>query len=184
MPDATVAANFLDSARKTFRAYKTLGDRALAQLDADADVVRALDAESNSIAVIVKHLRGNMRSRWTDFLTTDGEKPDRHRDEEFVSSDGVTRGNVLAWWEEGWGYALRALDALRPEDLTATVYIRGEANTVVEAINRQLAHAAYHVGQIVYLAKQWRGAEFRSLSIPRGQSDAANRAVREQQPPR
>src|SRR5829696_1229130 len=131
MPDP-VAANFLDSARKTFRSYKSLGDKALAQLEGDADFGRAADAESNSIAVIVRHLRGNMRSRWTDFLTSDGEKPDRHRDEEFVSPDGVTRGDVMAWWEEGWGYALRAVDSLRPEDMTATVRIRGEAHTVVE----------------------------------------------------
>ena len=171
----SIAANYLASVRKSFRTYKTLGDKALAQLAADEDVLRAIGEESNSIAVIVKHLRGNMRSRWTDFLTSDGEKPDRKRDEEFVVGERVTRGDVLGWWEEGWGYALRALDALGPDDLTTTVHIRGEAHTVVEAINRQIAHAAYHVGQIVYLAKQWRGAGFQSLSIPRGQSEEVNR---------
>jgi len=170
-----IAANYLENFRKTFRYYKTLGDKAFAQL-ADGDFDRALDAESNSIAVIAKHLGGNMRSRWRDFLTSDGEKPDRDRDDEFVAG-GVGREQVLAWWEEGWGHALRELDALRPEDLTRVVHIRGEAHTVVEALNRQLAHAAYHVGQIVYLAKQWGGAQFQSLSIPRGKSDAFNQKM-------
>ena len=163
----SIAANYLDSVRAVFRSYKVLGDRAFAQLPDDADFFRAEGGESNSIAVIVKHLRGNMRSRWTDFLTSDGEKPDRRRDEEFVMTDGLTRADVLAWWEEGWGYAQRGLDGLRPEDLGATVRLRGEPLTVVEALNRQMAHAAYHVGQIVYLAKQWRGERFQSLSIPR-----------------
>ena len=166
MPDP-IAANFLDSARKTFAAYKTLGDKAFAQLPDDADYGRAIGAESNSIAVIVKHLRGNMRSRWTDYLTTDGEKPDRRRDEEFEPGGGVTRAEVVGWWEEGWGYLTAALGALTPEDLGRTVRLRGEPLTVVEAINRQMAHAAYHVGQVVYLAKQWRGEGFESLSIPR-----------------
>ncbi|HKG94047.1 MAG TPA: DUF1572 family protein [Gemmatimonadaceae bacterium] len=170
-----IAANYLENFRKTFRYYKTLGDKAFAQL-ADGDFDRALDAESNSIAVIAKHLGGNMRSRWRDFLTSDGEKPDRDRDDEFVAG-GAGREQVLAWWEEGWGHALRELDALRPEDLTRVVHIRGEAHTVVEALNRQLAHAAYHVGQIVYLAKQWGGAQFQSLSIPRGKSDAFNQKM-------
>ena len=166
MPDS-IAAAYLDSARATFRSYRTLGDRAFAQLPDDADYARTIGAESNSIAVIVKHLRGNMRSRWTDFLTTDGEKPDRRRDEEFEPGEGATRAQVLAWWDEGWGYLTAALGALTPEELGRMVHLRGDPLTVVEAINRQLAHAAYHVGQIVYLAKQWRGEGFESLSIPR-----------------
>ena len=170
MPDP-IAANYLADVKKVLRTYKSLGDKAIAQVADDGDHVRALDPESNSVAVIVKHLRGNMRSRWTDFLTTDGEKPDRHRDEEFEMGPGVTRQTVLGWWEEGWGVVFAALDGLREEDLGATVHIRGQPHTVVEAIDRQLAHYAYHVGQIVFLAKHFAAASWQSLSIPRGRSE-------------
>ncbi len=118
----------------------------------------------------MKHLAGNLRSRWTDFLTSDGEKPDRNRDAEFVLDAGTTRATVLGWWDEGWRRLFGAIESLGPDDLLRTVHIRGEPHTVVRAIERALAHAAYHVGQIVLLAKHRRGAAWRSLSIPKGQS--------------
>lgn len=170
MPDP-VLADVLAQSRAVFRTYKDLGDKAMAQLASDEEFFHALDPESNSVAIIVKHLRGNMRSRWTDFLTTDGEKPGRHRDEEFEMRDGLGRPDVLAWWEEGWSVVFAALDALRPEDLGRTITIRGEPHTVVQAILRQVAHYASHVGQIVFLAKHLRSAEWKTLSIPRGKSE-------------
>lgn len=155
-----------------FRAQKKLGDGALAQLE-DADVQVRVDPGSNSIAVIVKHLRGNMLSRWTEFLTEDGEKATRRRDEEFEVGR-ASLAEVLAWWEEGWGVALEAIDALRPDDLGRTVTIRGEPHSVPKALLRQLTHIAYHVGQIVLLAKHVRGELWTTLSIPRGGSAAFN----------
>lgn len=164
---------YLDEARRCLRGYQRLAEGAMAQVR-DEELFRAPDDEANSIAVIVKHLAGNMRSRWTDFLTTDGEKPDRNRDQEFIIDAGTTREQAMAWWEQGWACAFGALDSLRPEDLGRPVYIRGEEHSVLQAINRQLAHYAYHVGQIVFLARQFRGREWKSLSIPRGQSAAHN----------
>ncbi len=154
----------------TLRNYKALGERAIAQV-ADADLLAAPNAESNSIAIIVKHLAGNMRSRFTDFLTTDGEKPDRHRDQEFEMKDTPTRGDLLAVWEAGWHVVFEAVEPLTPDDLLRTVTIRQEPMTVLQALNRQTAHYAYHVGQIVYLAKEFKGGAWQSLSIPRGQSE-------------
>lgn len=151
------------------RKMKELAEKAMAQLD-DDDVFFQPDAESNSIAVIVRHMRGNMRSRWTDFLTSDGEKPDRNRDTEFELPDGTDRATVMQWWDDGWRVVFGAIEPLRPNDLLRTVRIRGEPHTVVEAINRQLTHYANHVGQIVYIAKHRRSREWASLSIPRGQS--------------
>lgn len=174
MPDP-VRADFLAQSIAVFRMYKDLGDKAMAQLASDDELFHVLDPESNSVAIIVKHLRGNMRSRWTDFLTTDGEKADRHRDEEFISREGVGRGEVLAWWEEGWGHVFAALESLREDDLARTVTIRGEPHTVVQAIQRQIAHYASHVGQIVFLCKHLRSSEWRTLSIPRGRSEEYNR---------
>ena len=158
-----------------FRFYKRLGDGALAQASEEA-VFTVLDPEANSIAIIVKHLEGNMRSRWRDFLTTDGEKPDRDRDAEFEAPP-KTRAEVLALWESGWELVFRELDRVTEPDLTRTIYIRGEAHSVMQAIHRQLAHYAYHVGQIVLLAKHFAGSQWKSLTIPRGKSASFNSQV-------
>jgi hypothetical protein len=160
---------YLEDALAQFRKYRALADRALEQV-AGADFFRALDPESNSIALVMKHVSGNMRSRWRDFLTTDGEKPDRNRDGEFEVAPGETRQSIAAAWEEGWDRLFAALAPLRAEDLARTVRIRGEAHTVMQAIQRQLTHYAYHVGQIVFLAKHFAGARWISLSIPKGRS--------------
>jgi hypothetical protein len=158
----------LDDTLLTFRRQKELADRALAQVD-DADFFRILDSESNSIAIIVQHVGGNLRSRWTDFLTADGEKPDRDRDGEFVVAQ-PSRASIMATWDAGWATLVDAFASLRPSDLTAIVYVRGEALSAVAAMHRSLAHIAQHVGQIVLLAKHFRSAEWKTLSIPRGQS--------------
>jgi hypothetical protein len=163
-------SHFLEEAVALFRKQKSLGERAMAQLD-DAQFFITLDQESNSVAIIVKHLRGNMRSRWTGFLTTDGEKPDRQRDEEFLQSDEQTRAQVMAWWEEGWTALFEALGELSPSDVEATVHIRAQPMSVTTAILRQLDHYGQHVGQIVFLAKHLRGTEWKTLSIPRGKSE-------------
>jgi len=160
------ASELLGETLNLLRKYKELGEGAISQAS-DADLFRALDEEGNSIAVIVKHLHGNMRSRWRDFLTTDGEKPDRDRDSEFEAGQGETRETVEGWWEEGWAETFRAIEALRPTDLERTVVIRGEPHSALQAILGQVAHYSYHVGQIVFLAKHYRGAAWESLSIPR-----------------
>ena len=151
-----------------FRLYKGLGDRAIAQAP-DASLAVTLDSESNSIATIVKHLAGNMRSRWTDFLTTDGEKPTRNRDGEF-DSPPQTRAELLELWENGWKCTFDALGALTDADLGRTVHIRTEAHSVMQAINRNLVHTVYHVGQIVFLAKHFAAGNWTTLTIPRGGS--------------
>jgi hypothetical protein len=148
-----------------FRQYKALGEKAMAQVD-EQGLQAKLDSEMNSIALIVKHMAGNMRSRWTDFLTTDGEKPDRQRDREFEDAP-ATRAEVLAVWEEGWRHVFAALEPLSDGDLGRKVTIRGEAHSVMQAINRQVAHYAMHVGQMVFLAKHLQGGAWESLSIPR-----------------
>lgn len=158
-----------------FRRYKSLGEAALAQVT-DAQLAQALDAESNSIAVIVKHLAGNMRSRWTDFLTTDGEKADRNRDAEF-EAEPTNRDELMRLWESGWHCLFAALAPLKDADLARTVTIRGEAHSVAQAILRQVAHYANHVGQIVFLAKHFQSTNWRSLSIPRGKSAEFNLKV-------
>ena len=170
---SSIPSEVLGEALHEFRKYQDLGARAMAQLD-DEMLFRSIDAESNSIAVIVKHMHGNMRSRWTEFLTTDGEKPDRHRDGEFEMAAVASRADVERWWEEGWATVYRALDPLRPTDLTRTVMTRGEPNSVLQAILRQVGHYAYHVGQIVLLAKHFRGPAWESLSIPKGKSEEFN----------
>jgi len=147
-----------------------MGEDAMAQLR-DEEFFVALDPESNSVAVLVKHLAGNMRSRFTDFLTSDGEKPDRFRDREFELTSGTTRADVMKWWEEGWACVFSAIDPLKPEDVMRVVTIRGEPHTVLQAINRQIAHYAQHIGQIVFLAKHLRSSEWKTLSIPRGKSE-------------
>ncbi len=154
---------------RTFSNYKALGDAALARTP-DADLHTELDPNSNSIAVIVKHVGGNLRSRFRDFLTTDGEKPDRNRDGEFEMPERASREELLRWWEDGWSTALGAVRTLTADDLGRTVTIRGEAFLVTEALNRPVSHTAYHVGQIVYLARHFAGAAWKSLTIPKGES--------------
>src|SRR2546422_2645917 len=173
MNDKSIGQHYLDDALRTFRDYKKLAERAFAQIS-DEDFFRTIDEESNSIAVNMKHLAGNMLSRWTDFLTTDGEKPNRDRDMEFVILPGTTKDDMLAYWEKGWKCVFDAVDPLQPEDLMRTVKIRSQDHTVLQAINRQLAHYAYHVGQIVYLAKHFRSSEWQSLSVPRNKSAEFN----------
>jgi len=168
-------ASYLTDSLDLFRYYKKLAERAMAQV-ADEPLFTVLDAEANSIAVIVKHMAGNMRSRWTDFLTSDGEKPDRNRDTEFEDAP-ATREAVLALWEAGWQCLFGALEPLSEPDLQRTVTIRGEAHSVMQAINRQMAHYSYHCGQIVLLAKHFGHAEWKSLSVPRKQSEDFNRRI-------
>ena len=154
-----------------FRFYKRLADRAIEQCP-DEGLFATLDAESNSIAILVKHLSGNMRSRWTDFLTSDGEKPDRNRDTEFEDPP-TTRAELVEMWERGWKYMFDALEGLKEEDLPRTVTIRTEPHSVMQAINRQMAHYSNHVGQILFAAKHFTVAKtgkWNSLSVPRGQS--------------
>jgi hypothetical protein len=160
---------YLKDIARTYRNYKTLGDRAIAQVS-DADLHTLIGSEDNSVAIIVKHVAGNLRSRFTDFLTTDGEKPDRQRDTEFEMPERATRAEVLQWWESSWAIVLAAIEELAPEDLERTITIRHEPFAVVEALDRSAAHAAYHIGQIVFLAKHLAGANWRSLSTPKGQS--------------
>ena len=166
---APVDAIYLDSALHRLRGAKALGDKALAQLSSD-DLVWSPGPESNSIAVIVQHLHGNMMSRWTNFLTSDGDKPWRDRDGEFVEPGAIDRDALLRKWDEGWACLFAALESLTPADLDRDVIIRGEKLTALDAINRQLAHVPYHVGQIVYLARMRKGAAWQTLSIARGES--------------
>jgi hypothetical protein len=166
-----LSTSYLKDSASIFRQYKRLGDRAMAQCP-DEGLFVTLDAESNSIAIIVKHMAGNMRSRWRDFLTTDGEKPDRNRDTEFEAPP-KTRAELMAMWEGGWKYLFEALEPLTDADLTKTVTIRSSPHSVMQAINRQVAHYAHHVGQIVLLAKHFTtkaGKKWETLSVPRGQS--------------
>jgi uncharacterized damage-inducible protein DinB len=157
------------------RYYKKLGEQAMAQCSGDA-LTAVLDSESNSIAIIVKHMAGNMRSRWTDFLTSDGEKPDRDRESEF-NAPPQTRAEILAMWEASWKVLFEALTALTDSDLNREIRIRGERHSVMQAINRQIAHYAYHIGQIVYVAKHLASDRWTSLSVPRGKSADFNAQV-------
>jgi hypothetical protein len=164
---------FLDESVKTFRSNKALADKALAQLK-DEELFVTIDEESNSVGVIIKHMTGNMFSRWTDFLTTDGEKPDRNRDMEFVITPETTREELLARWEEGWKCVFNAVESLQPGDVEKIVLIRGEEHTVMKAVIRQVSHYAQHIGQIVFLAKHFRSSEWKTLSIPRNRSAEFN----------
>ena len=175
---------YLLDVRRAYRIYKDLGERAIAQVESDADLCRSIDPESNSIAVIVKHIAGNLRSRFRDFLTTDGEKPDRNRDSEFELGDLASRDEILRWWNDGWSVLLQSLESLTPADLERTVRIRGEEFLVVEALNRSVTHTAYHVGQIVYLARHMASADWKSLSIPKGRSAEAGIGTYKQGLPR
>ncbi|MDT5122786.1 MAG: hypothetical protein QOC96_2268 [Acidobacteriota bacterium] len=169
----SLAKHYLEDAISNFRAHKKQTEKALSQVK-DEELFQTLDEEGNSIAVIIKHIVGNMFSRWTDFLTTDGEKPDRNRDMEFVVSAETSREDLLKHWERGWNCLFAALEPLQPEDVMRKVYIRGKEHTVVEAINRQLTHYAEHIGQIIFLAKHFRAAEWQTLSIPRNKSAEFN----------
>jgi hypothetical protein len=165
----------LEDSLSLFRYYKKLGEAAIAQVS-DEQLLATLDPEMNCIAQIVKHMAGNMRSRWTDFLTSDGEKPDRHRDSEFQEPP-ATRAALMKMWEAGWKCLFDALEPLGAADVNCKVTIRGEAHSVMQALNRQIAHYAYHVGQIVFLAKHLQHARWNSLSIPRNQSAKFNQRV-------
>ncbi len=165
--------NYLESIRKQFEYYKMLGDKTFAQLSEEA-VFWQYNDESNSIAVMVKHLWGNMLSRWTDFLTADGEKEWRNRDGEF-EADIATKAEMMEKWEAGWACLFTALDSINADNFDTTIYIRNMGHTIVEAVNRQLAHYAYHIGQFVYLGRMLKGKEWQSLSIPKGGSKAYNK---------
>lgn len=173
----TIAQTYLQVVQKRFKNVKELGDGALAQLEG-AELHWAYNEESNSIAVIVKHVSGNMISRWTDFLTTDGEKTTRNRDDEFINSLN-TKEAILAVWEEGWQVFLGALATITESDLQGHVTIRGEKLAVIDAIERQMAHYSQHIGQIIYIAKQVKGSDWQTLSIARGQSQVFNKAMLE-----
>jgi uncharacterized damage-inducible protein DinB len=167
--------SYLEDSLSVFRYYKKLAENAMAQVS-DDQLFATLDDEMNSIALVVKHMAGNMISRWTDFLTSDGEKPNRYRDSEFVDPP-PTREALLRYWEEGWDRLFGALGPLTEADLTRTITIRGEAHSVTQAINRQVAHYSYHVGQIVFLAKHLGHDQWNSLSVPRNKSADFNRRV-------
>ncbi|MGQ0735221.1 MAG: DUF1572 family protein [Acidobacteriota bacterium] len=165
----------LDVVRDEMRKIKKLADKAIAQLS-DAQLVETLDPEANSVAILMRHMAGNMRSRWTDFRTTDGEKPDRRRDREFEAV-GTERTALVAEWEDGWQRLFDALDGLTDDDLQSTVYIREEPHSIYQAISRQVAHYAGHAYQILLLAKHYKGSEWQTLSVPRGQSEEFNRRM-------
>jgi len=167
-----INTHYLESVTKQFLYYKSLGEKAIAQLEAEQLFVMT-NEDTNSIATIIKHLSGNMLSRWTDFLTTDGEKEWRQRDAEF-ENDLQSKDQVMAIWEKGWKCFFDALDSLKPDQLSEIIYIRNEGHTVVEAINRQLAHYPYHIGQIVFYAKQLKKTEWETLSIAKNKSNSYN----------
>jgi hypothetical protein len=167
---AGLSSHYLEEVRRQLRGHKRMAEAAMSQLE-DKDFFTLIDPEANSIAILVRHIAGNARSRFTDFLTSDGEKPDRFRDQEFEISGGTTREEIMRWWEQGWLHVFSALDSLKPEDVTRTVTIRQEPHTVLQALNRALAHYAQHIGQIVFLAKHLRSKDWKTLSIPRGKSE-------------
>jgi uncharacterized damage-inducible protein DinB len=166
------STSYLEDSISLFRYYKQLAERAMEQLS-DEQLFAALDGEMNSVAIIAKHMAGNMRSRWTDFLTSDGEKPNRNRDSEFVEPPR-NRPELIKMWNQGWDWVFAALEPLSDADLERKVTIRGEPHSVMQAINRQIAHYAHHVGQIVFLAKHYKGRDWKSLSVPRNRSGEFN----------
>jgi len=169
--DESIGAAYLDEAFRSLRGHKRLAEGAFPQVD-DEQFFRVIDPESNSVAIIVKHMAGNMRSRFTDLLTSDGEKPWRNRDQEFIIPPGTTRTDLLRAWEESWTLVFDTVKSLQPEDLLKTVTTRGQQQNVLQAVHRAVAHYAYHVGQIVFLAKHLKSAGWKSLSIPRAPSNA------------
>ncbi len=169
---------YLDEVFRGLRGHKRLADDAIAQLS-DEQFFALPSPESNSVAIVVKHMAGNMRSRFTDFLTSDGEKPDRNRDREFTMHADAKREEILRAWEQQWQLVFNTINSLHPDDLDRTVTIRGQPHSVLQALNRAATHLAYHTGQIVFLAKHWKGGEWKSLSVPKGQSEQVNAAMRE-----
>lgn len=165
----SLGQHYLEDSIASLKSYKKQADKAIAQLK-DDEIFTQIDEEANSVAIIMKHLAGNMFSRWTDFLTTDGEKPNRHRDLEFVIETKNTKEEILDFWERGWQCVFDALEPLKQEDLLRKVMIRGEEHTVMQAINRQLMHYPNHIGQIILLAKHFRSTDWQTLSIPRNRS--------------
>jgi len=174
MASEAIIQNYLADALSSFRAYKKLADKAIEQTK-DDELFGKLDDEANSLAIVMKHMAGNMISRWTDFLNSDGEKPDRNRDMEFVIDEASSKDDLLAYWERGWKCVFDAIEPLKSDDFERKVLIRGQEHTIVQAINRQLMHYSYHIGQIVFLAKHFRSSEWRSLSIPRNRSAEFNK---------
>ncbi len=173
-----IGSHYLDEIFRGLRGHKRLADDAIAQLS-DEQFFALPSSDGNSVAILVKHMAGNMRSRFTDFLTSDGEKPDRNRDEEFLMHSAATRDEILRSWEQQWQLVFDTINSLQPDDLERSIAIRGQPHTVLQALNRAVLHLAYHSGQIVFLAKHWKGAEWRSLSIPKGQSQRVDAALRE-----
>jgi uncharacterized damage-inducible protein DinB len=173
-----LGSRYLDEVFRALRGHKRLADDAIAQLS-DEQFFALPSPESNSVAIVVKHMAGNMRSRFTDFLTSDGEKPDRNRDQEFIADRGVTREQILSAWEEQWQLVFDTINSLHADDLDRTVPIRGQPHSVLQALNRAATHLAYHTGQIVFVAKHWKGADWKSLSVPKGQSEQFNTVMRE-----
>lgn len=169
------STSYVEDSLSLFRYYKKLADGAMEQVT-DAQLFEALDEEMNSVAIVAKHMAGNMRSRWTDFLTSDGEKPNRNRDSEFVEPP-TTRAELMNMWDQGWEHVFKALEPLTDSDLERKITIRGEPHSVMQAINRQIAHYAYHVGQIVFLAKHFKGSDWTSLSVPKNKSGEFNNRV-------
>jgi len=174
-----IIENYKRDVLESFRSYKKLADKAIAQVS-DEEFFQTIDAESNSIATIAKHIAGNLHSRWTNFLTTDGEKPDRQRDREFVVLEGETRASIMEFWESGWKILFEAIEPIAPEDFSKKVLIRGDAHTVVEAINRQLTHYSSHIGQIIFLAKHFRVEDWHTLSVPKNKSAEFNEFLEKQ----
>jgi hypothetical protein len=170
-----LTTSYLRDSLSLFRYYKTLTERAMAQVT-DEQLFAVLDGEMNCIAIVVKHMTGNMRSRWMDFLTSDGEKADRKRDTEFESPP-KTRAALMTLWEDGWNHVFTALEPLSDADVNRTVEIRGEPHSVMQAINRQIAHYSYHCGQIVFLAKHLQASQWKALTVPRGKSEEFNQRV-------
>ena len=176
----SVAQDFFQDSLMLFREYKKLAEGAIAQLpDPDRNLFYTPDKESNSIAIIMKHMAGNMRSRWRDFLTADGEKADRHRDTEFELDRAEDRASIMRQWDEGWAIMFAALEPLTAPDMSRIVLIRHQPHTVVQAINRQLTHYSYHIGQIVFLSKHIAKSDFKSLTVPRGKSEEVNAKMAE-----
>jgi hypothetical protein len=171
----TFSTSYIEDSTALFRFYKKMAESAIEQVS-DEQLSKTLDEEMNSIAIIVKHMAGNMRSRWTDFLTSDGEKPDRNRDIEFAAPP-ATRAELMNIWNEGWDRLFHALEPLSDADMERKITIRGELHSVMQAINRQIAHYAYHCGQIIFLAKHFKSSDWKSLSVPRNKSAEFNRRV-------
>ena len=167
--DDELGKAYLNEIQRGLRGYKRIAESAIVQLSQE-ELFRQIDPEANSVAVLIKHISGNMRSRFTDFLTSDGEKPDRHRDQEFIQ-ENLTHEDLMRTWEAEWQGLFTTIESLKPEDLGRTITIRGEEHTVLQALNRALMHYAQHVGQIIFLAKHIRGGEWKTLSIPRGKSE-------------